>query len=220
MDIEDKTAIAELTGDLRWQIDQMGPRGIKNGAGNPYVPSYYKRGLRTAIDRGGLAVADYVRSYVSKPPSGGYRKLEEANSLDLACEALVADPAKPYARLFTDDERNAAHARLAPHLEAIQTRNTAREQRISKRRADLPVGIDDLRALAAQSPEPEEAVAINTAILDQSSGDVVALNRVGRAYETIGLTDQAKAAFGQVLQHDPTNKIAAGRLNELIRLRP
>src|SRR3954462_479486 len=117
--MEDRDAIAALVSDLHWQIDQLKPRGIKDRAGNPYNPSYYKRGLQAAIERGGVAVADYVRRYVYGPPSDGYKKLEDADSLDLACEALVADAMKPYALLFTDADRNAARERLAPHVEAI-----------------------------------------------------------------------------------------------------
>ena len=120
MTTDDRDAIAALISDLHWQIDQMRPRGIKNAAGNPYNPSYYKRGLQAAIDRGGLAVADYIRRYLSKPTSEGYRKLEDANSLDLTCEALIADPHKPYAHLFTNAEREVARARLAHHLAAIE----------------------------------------------------------------------------------------------------
>lgn len=98
--MDDHDATAALVSDLHWQIDQLQPRGIKDKAGNPYNPSYYKRGLTNAIDRGGLAVADYIQRYLYKAPSDGYRKLEEADSLDLACEALVADDSKPYAHLF------------------------------------------------------------------------------------------------------------------------
>jgi hypothetical protein len=99
--VDDRDAIAALVSDLHWQIDQMRPRGTKDAAGNPYNPSYYKGGLQAAIDRGGLAVADYLRRYLSKPPSDGYRKLEDANSLDLACEALIADAGKSYAHSFS-----------------------------------------------------------------------------------------------------------------------
>src|SRR6188472_1277942 len=110
--MNDSDAIAALVNDLHWQIDQLGPRGIKDKAGNPYNPAYYKRGLNNAIDRGELAVADYVRRYVYKAPSDGYRKLAEADSLDLACEALVADDSRPYAHLFTEEDRAAARKRL------------------------------------------------------------------------------------------------------------
>ena len=37
-------AIALLVSDLYWQIDQLPRRGIKDSAGNPYIPAYYKRG--------------------------------------------------------------------------------------------------------------------------------------------------------------------------------
>jgi hypothetical protein len=123
--MDERDAIDALVSDLHWQIDQLPQRGIKNQAGNPYIPSYYKRGLDNAIERGGTAVADYVRSYLTKPPSDGYKKLEVANSLDLACEYLVADESKQYAFLFSDADRRLARERLAPHLAAIEERNAA-----------------------------------------------------------------------------------------------
>jgi hypothetical protein len=181
MNLDERDAIAALISDLHWQIDQLRPRGIKDAAGNPYNPSYYKRGLQAAIDRGGLAVADYIRRYLSKPPSEGYRKLEDANSLDLACEALIADPDKPYAHLFTDAEREAARRRLAHHLAAVAGRRAERARRIEERRSSLPEELEDLRRLAAQQNAPEEAVAINANILDCAPGDTAALNRLGRA---------------------------------------
>ena len=135
--MDDQAAIQELVSDLHWQIDQLGPRGIKDNAGHAYNPSYYKRGLDNALQRGGLAVAEYIRRYLYKPPSDGYKKLEDADSLDLACEALVADETKPYAQLFTDADRAAARARLAPHIEAIEARNAERRARIDAARAKL-----------------------------------------------------------------------------------
>src|SRR3954447_10052288 len=112
--MNDREAIAALVSDLHWQIDQLHPRGIKDNAGNPYNPSYYERGLQNAIDRGGVAVADYIRRYVYKPPSDGYKKLEDADSLDLACEVLVADDEKPYAHLFTGCRSSGCPGALGP----------------------------------------------------------------------------------------------------------
>lgn len=97
----------------------------------------YKRGLENAIQRGGLEVAEYVRGYLYKPPSDGYKKLEEADSLDLACESLVQDEGKPYAHLFTDGDRAAARERLAPHVKAIEARKTERRVAIDAARAKL-----------------------------------------------------------------------------------
>src|SRR3954453_3006074 len=102
--MNDREAIAALVSDLHWQIDQLRPRGIKDNAGNPYNPSYYKRGLQNAIDRGGVAVADYVRRYLNKPPREGKKSREAAASLVRACEPLVGDESKPYAYLFTDGD--------------------------------------------------------------------------------------------------------------------
>jgi hypothetical protein len=215
--MDDLDAIAALINDLRWQIDQMSPRGIKDTAGNPYSPAHYKRGLQAAIDRRGLAVAEYVLGYVNKPPSGTYKKLEDADSLDLACEALVADPDKSYAHLFTDADRARARKRLAPHIAGIENRKAAQDGRIAQRRAELPEQLDALRELAAAATHPEHAIAINTQILVQVPRDVVALNRLGRAYESTGAHDHAVQSFTAVLEADPTNSVAARRLNDLER---
>ena len=215
--MDDPDPVAALVSDLHWQIDQMGPRGIKDSAGNPYNPAYYKRGLKNAVESGGSAVPDYVRRYLYKPPSNGYKKLELADSLDLACEALVADEDKPYAHLFSDADRDAARARLAPHIKAIAARKAARQARIDKRSASLPADIDELRALAGSADGSEDAIAINRAILEQVSGDPVAMNRLGRAYESLGLIDEAEAVFREAVALDPDNAIAARRLRDLGR---
>src|SRR4051794_18075062 len=217
--MNDRDAIAALVSDLHRQIDQLRPRGIKDNAGNPYNPSYYKRGLQNAIDRGGVAVADYIRRYLYKPPSDGYRKLEEADSLDLACEALVADETKPYAYLFTDPDRAAARRRLAPHIEAIRARKTAVRSRIDVRRSQLPGDLENLRRLAAETTDPEETAAINMAILRQDPDDIVAMNRLGRAYEALGSLDQAEQTFRGALAVDPSNVIADRRLRDVLRRR-
>jgi hypothetical protein len=133
----DQEAISALVGDLQWQIDQMRTRRIKNNAGHPYNPSHYKRGLEDAIDRGGDAVVEYVRAYLYKPPSGGYQKLETEGALDLACESLVVAEDKPYASLFTDEDREAARERLGPHTAAIAARAAERRARIDAARAKL-----------------------------------------------------------------------------------
>jgi tetratricopeptide (TPR) repeat protein len=215
--MDDRDPISALISDLHWQIDQMRHRGIKDTAGNPYVPAHYKRGLQAAIDRGGLAVAEYILRYVNKAPSSTYKKLEEADSLDLACEALVADAEKPYANLFGDADRARAQKRLAPHAAAMENRKTAQVDRIAQHTAELPDGLDELRALAAVATHPEHAIAINTQILVQSPEDVVALIRLGRAYESTGAHDRAVQTFKAALDADPGNTIAARRLSDLDR---
>jgi tetratricopeptide (TPR) repeat protein len=215
--MEDRAGIDALIGDLHWQIDQLEPRGVKNNAGQPYSPAYYKRGLQKAIDRGGLAVADYVRGYLYKPPSDGFKKLEDADSIDLACEALVAEESKPYAHLFSDADRAAARARLAPHIEAIAARKAASQARIDARLSKLPTDVDELRELAAGAVSAEDAIAINTAILRQAPDDPVAMNRLGRAYEALGQLDAAKEVLRQAVELDPQNAIAKRRLRDLDR---
>jgi tetratricopeptide (TPR) repeat protein len=214
---DDGAAIGALVSDLHWQINQLAPRGIKDNSGNPYNPSYYKRGLKNAEQRGGVAVVDYIRRYVYKPPSNGYKKLEQADSLDLACEALVADAGKSYRGLFSDEDRAAANARLAPHIEAIEARKAATQARIDERLERLTGDLSDLRAQAEQATDPEVAIAVNTAILRQATTDVVALIRLGRAYDELGAIDRARESFQHVLTIDPDNRIADRRLNDIDR---
>jgi len=133
----DASAVRQLVSDLHWQIDQLRPRGIKNRIGQPYYPAYYIRGLDNAIGKGDLGVVEYVRSYLYKPPSDGYKKLEVADSLDLACESLVADETKPYAHLFTAADRAAARDRLAPHIAAIDSRKADERARRDAAAAEL-----------------------------------------------------------------------------------
>jgi tetratricopeptide (TPR) repeat protein len=215
--MEDRDAIAALVSDLYWQIEQMGPRGVKDNAGNPYTPAYYKRGLRSAVDRGGPEVVEFVRRYLYKPASDGYKKLKDADALELACEALVADAEKPYAGLFSDEDRAAARARLAPHIEAIAERKASSQARIDARLAELPTDVDELRQLAADADGAEDAIAINTAILRQAPDDSVAMNRLGRAHEALGQLDTARDVFRRAVELDPQNTIAKRRLRDLDR---
>jgi tetratricopeptide (TPR) repeat protein len=215
--MDDRDAITALVSDLHWQIDQLAPRGIKDNAGNPYNPSYYKRGLQSAVNRGGLEVAEFVRRYLYKPASAGYKKLQEADSLDLACEALVADEDKPYAHLFSDADRAAARKRLAQYIEAIERRKQDSQTRIETRGSELPDDSAQLRALAAEATDPEDAIAINRAILGKHPDDSVAMNRLGRAYDAIGLLEQAEETFRRAVEVDPNNAIAGRRLRDLVR---
>ncbi len=129
-------AVAELISDLHWQIDQMAPRGIKDRAGHPYNPSYYKRGLNNAIGNGDDAVVAYVVGYLEKEPSDGFNKLLDAESLDLACEELIADATKPYADLFTDDQRAQANTRLNPYRAKIEARKQEKRARVDAKRVE------------------------------------------------------------------------------------
>ena len=217
--MEEREAISALVSDLYWQIDQFKPRGIKDKAGNPYNPSHYKRGLKAAVSSGGLSVAEFVRSYLTKAPSAGHKKLEEADSMDLACEALIIDETKPYAHLFSDADRDAARARLAPYMKAIEARKAATRAQIDASGVDLPDDVGELHELAAKVTQPEDAIAINSAIVQRAPDDAVAMNRLGRAYEAIGAFEQAEEVFRQAVASDPGNTIAARRLRDVVRRR-
>lgn len=210
MSFDERAAVAALVSDLHRQVDQLNPRGIKDAAGNPYQASYYKRTLKAAVEEGGPAVVEYVRRHLYKAPSNGFRKLEEKNALDLACEALVADADKPYAQLFTDEDRAAARERLGPHLDAIASRKNP-----VLRMEVLPDDLVSLRAMAEDDPAPEEAIAINSKILQLAPGEVVALVRLGRAHLDLHHDAEAIQTFEKVLEIEPSNPIATSRLRGL-----
>jgi hypothetical protein len=129
----------------------------------------------------------------------------------------VADDSKPYAHLFTDDDRAAARARLAPHIAAIEARIAATEARIAARRSELVADdVAQLRQLAAETTDPEDVIAINAAILRHAPDDGVAMNRLGRAYDALGSIELAEQ-FRRALAADPGNTTATQRLRDLAR---
>lgn len=74
-----------------------------------------------------------------------------------------------------------------------------------------------LRGLADHAASSEDSIAINRAILKRAPEDVVAANRLGRAYEGLGLLDAAADAFRQALAIDPANAIAKRRMRDVER---
>jgi hypothetical protein len=110
------------------------PRGIKDKAGNPYNPGYYKRGLDNAISRGGDDVVAYIAGYLDKAPSDGYKKLADADSLDLACEALIADEDKSIRPLHRGAAFPGSRAPSA-HQAAIDARKQERAESVAALRA-------------------------------------------------------------------------------------
>jgi predicted TPR repeat methyltransferase len=77
--------------------------------------------------------------------------------------------------------------------------------------------VSELRALAKRASSSEDSIAINRAILKYAPQDVVAANRLGRAYEALRLLDAAADAFLQVLAIDSENAIAKRRLRDVER---
>ena len=93
-----------------------------------------------------------MRRYLYKAPSAGYLKLEEADSLDLTCEYLVTDDTKPYASLFTDEDRAVARKRLGAHAKAIKARK-------AKHRAGVIGRRNEMRAKQGKPPLTEAQLA-------------------------------------------------------------
>jgi tetratricopeptide (TPR) repeat protein len=210
-----------------WELARAYPTsGVLNRGGRPYRAIRFERKLdAVANDPEGLL--EYVRGLAYRT-THGLDALVEHNRLDLTVETLIVDKSKVYAPLFTAGDRAAAAAKLARRAGQVEelardrTRQAgdpeqARSKHVDELRRSLPKDQPALRELAGQQLDPETAIAINESILQQAPRDVVALNRLGRAYEAIGSIDQARSAFRTVLTIDPTNKIAARRLRQLER---
>jgi alkylated DNA nucleotide flippase Atl1 len=83
--------------------------------------------------------------------------------------------------------------------------------------ANLPGRLEDLLELAGTETLLADAVAVNRAIIAHAPQDIPGHNRLGRAYQELGLIEHARAAFEAVIRLDPGNVIATKRLQELSR---
>jgi tetratricopeptide (TPR) repeat protein len=135
-----------------------------------------------------------------------------------------------YAPLFTAEDWAAARVKLArqageveelarDRAKHLRDEDAARRARIAMICSSLPKELTQLRELSARAADPEEGIAINTSILEQAADDVVALNRLGRAYDATGSIDQARYAFQRALDIDPRNQVAGRRLRQLVKKR-
>jgi tetratricopeptide (TPR) repeat protein len=65
----------------------------------------------------------------------------------------------------------------------------------------------------------EAAAALNLQMIEQNDKDAEALNRLGRAYLSLGKLEEAKDAYSRALKADPANLIARRNLQRLESLR-
>src|SRR5437868_5394261 len=65
----------------------------------------------------------------------------------------------------------------------------------------------------------EEAVAVNRQLLAAVPHDLSTLNRLGKALSEIGHYTEAKQAYSDALEIDPTNNIARKNLDRLAELK-
>ena len=193
-------------------------------ARRPYRAIRFERKL-DAVAHDPVGLLEYIAG-MARRTSDGLESLVEYDRLDLSVEMLIIDESKVYAPLFTAEDRAAARAKLArqageveelarDRAKQVRDEEAARQARVAAICSSLPKELGELRELSAQATDPEEAIAINTSILEQAASDVVALNRLGRAYEALGSIDQARYAFQKALDIDPRNQIAGRRLREL-----
>lgn len=75
--------------------------------------------------------------------------------------------------------------------------------------ADSTTTLAQLAIEAALTSNWQQAIDLNTEILNEEPKSVEALNRLGRAYFEIGKLPESKEAFDKSLNNDPYNQIAA-----------
>jgi tetratricopeptide (TPR) repeat protein len=212
-----------------WDLARALPTsGVLDRGRRPYRAIRFERKL-DAVAQDPVGLLEYVRGMASRT-SEGLESLVEYNRLDLSVEMLIIDESKVYAPLFTEEDRTAARTKLArqagqvedlarDRARQVRDEESARQARIAMIGSSLPKELAQLRKLSAQATDPEEAIAINTSILELAVTDVVALNRLARACEAIGMIDQARRAFAKALEIDPHNQIASRRLRQLEKQR-
>ena len=201
-----------------WDIARALPdSGVLDRARQPYRARRFTRKL-DSVAHDPVELLKYVRG-MARRTSEGFESLVEYNRLDLSVETLIIDESKLYGPLFSTEDRAAAKAKLDRQAREVEVLDRDRAQHVRDKeaaiRSRLPEDVEELRTLASKTGDPDEAIAINESILDRVPTDVVALNRLGRAWQEVGLTDQARQTFQRVLELDPRNQIAAGRLRKL-----
>jgi hypothetical protein len=100
--------------------------GALNAAKKPLHITRFGQAVERRSEDGSALVA-YIRSKVHEPASSSYDGLIDAGRSDLTIEALVADREAAWAPEFTDEDREAADARLGSMLEADKARKDATE---------------------------------------------------------------------------------------------
>jgi hypothetical protein len=111
----------------------------------------------------------------------------------LACGAWA--PESKQSRDGAGADRFTQRFTVVDWSEAIEGRKAARAATIETRRSELPDDLAALGTLASKAQDREAAIAINMAILEQTPVDVVALNRLGRAFEATGSIVEAIRTF-------------------------
>jgi tetratricopeptide (TPR) repeat protein len=202
-----------LLNDCWYLVHELPTSGVLDRGGRPYRAQRVAMKLQKLEDDP-AGLLEYIRG-MARRWSEGLDALVLYNRLDLSLETLILDESKSYAPLFTADDRAAARAKLQRQESQVDELVLAKQARIATIRSGLPADLEQLRALAAADGDPERSIAINTAILERMPDDVVALNRLGRAYEADGSNNEARSAFEKALEIDPSSTIAAGRLRRI-----
>ncbi|MGE5361272.1 MAG: tetratricopeptide repeat protein [Bacteroidales bacterium] len=79
--------------------------------------------------------------------------------------------------------------------------------------------LDRARALAVAQDFGPEALGLNARLVAANPEDVASRTRLGRCYLEAGRLDEAEAEYREVLRRDPRNRIAAGGIEAIERLR-
>ena len=111
---------------LRELIEETPRSGALNAGKKPlYITRFAQAVERRADD--GTALVAYVRAKIHEPATSSYSALVDVGREDLTLEALVVDTEAPWASEFTQEDRDAAQARLGTMLAAHKESRDAAE---------------------------------------------------------------------------------------------
>jgi tetratricopeptide (TPR) repeat protein len=212
---------------LQWQDIFRTEIHVRLDNGSRYVPNGGSQGVQL-LRKGVNAFDEAIRIWsglTDDPDSGtqGYDRIVDQAGIEYTWEWFLIDPSRPWANAVPELVRDRIEADLDRRdrdaLARAKAKAAARQQRIATHQSELPEELSALRRLAVETRDAEAAIAINSAIARQDEADLAALNRLGRAYQAMGMTGEAKKIFHRVLALDPGNTIAGRRLTELNRTR-
>jgi alkylated DNA nucleotide flippase Atl1 len=195
--------------------DAAGNRGAAQHAGNwlrdsgGSIPFYWR-----VIDANGEVPPGFIASALGLPrnPVEARQRLQDEGVI------LNGQQASKQCLYSVNEWRAAGQPSGASAAAAWQLSEL--ETYVAERLVELPADLGELEALARTELSIGDAIAVNRSILAESSSNVPAHTRLGRAYEELNLWDIARGSYETAIALDRRNSIARGRLEQLNRKHP
>jgi hypothetical protein len=143
---------------LRVLIEETPKSGALNAGKRPLYITRFAQAVERRSDDGDALVA-YVRSKVHDKATSSYNALVAVDRLDLTVEALVADRDAAWAPEFTEEDREAAHARIGTMVETLKEARDAAEQGAVAQDRKIIAAVNERRRVKGKPPMTPEQEA-------------------------------------------------------------